>query len=83
MREKDGISESELNALFKERVGRKCILFSRIRVQSSVGKDEIKVQAAARRKKMAISVERQNESIRPSVGQGYRAGEIYPGYQKD
>ena len=50
-------SESELNALFKERVGRKCILFSRIRVQSSVGKDEIKVQAAARRKKMAISVE--------------------------
>ena len=40
-----------------ERVGRKCILFSRIRVQSSVGKDEIKVQAAARRKKMAISVE--------------------------
>ena len=36
----------------------KCILFSRIRVQSSVGKDEeIKVQAAARRKKMAISVE--------------------------
>ena len=57
VREKDGISESELNALFKERVGRKCILFSRIRVQSSVGKDEIKVQAAARRKKMAISVE--------------------------
>ena len=46
VREKDGISESELNALFKERVGRKCILFSRIRVQ-----------AAARRKKMAISVE--------------------------
>lgn len=38
VREKDGISESELNALFKERVGRKCILFSRIRVQSSVGK---------------------------------------------
>ena len=30
VREKDGISESELNALFKERVGRKCILFSRI-----------------------------------------------------
>ena len=57
VREKDGIRESELNALFKERVGRKCILFSRIRVQSSVGKDEIKVQAAARRKKMAISVE--------------------------
>ena len=57
VREKDGISESELNALFKERVGRKCILFSRIRVQSSVGKDEIKVQAAARRKKIAISVE--------------------------
>ena len=53
VREKDGIRESELN----ERVGRKCILFSRIRVQSSVGKDEIKVQAAARRKKMAISVE--------------------------
>jgi hypothetical protein len=53
VREKDGISESELNALFKER----CILFSRIRVQSSVGKDEIKVQAATRRKKMAISVE--------------------------
>ena len=57
VREKDRISESELNALFKERVGRKCILFSRIRVQSSVGKDEIKVQAATRRKKMAISVE--------------------------
>lgn len=42
VREKDGISESELNALFKERVGRKCILFSRIRVQSSVEKMKLK-----------------------------------------
>ena len=73
VREKDGISESELNALFKERVGRKCILFSRIRVQSSVGKDEIKGSCKTK--------ENGNICRKPCSGDG--TGEIYPGYQKD
>lgn len=57
VREKDGISEGELNALFKERTGRKCILFSGIRVTSSVGEEEIRISAAARRKHMTLRVE--------------------------
>lgn len=56
-REKDGVSESELNALFKERVGRKCILFPEARVTSSVGTEEIRISAMAKKRRMSLSVE--------------------------
>ena len=55
-REKEGISESDLNTLFQERTGRKCILFSGIRVTSSVEEEEIKVSATAKRKRIAFTV---------------------------
>ena len=55
-REKDGVSEGELNTLFQERTGRKCILFSRVRVISSVGKEEINVSATAKRRHMILTV---------------------------
>lgn len=56
-REKDGVSESELNTLFKERVGRKCILFSGARVTSLVGEEEIRISATAKKRRMSLSVE--------------------------
>lgn len=56
-REKDGVSESELNTLFKERVGRKCILFPGARVTSLVGEEEIRISATAKKRRMSLSVE--------------------------
>lgn len=56
-REKEGISESELNALLKERIGRKCILFSQVKAVCSVNKEEIRISVTARKKKMTLSVE--------------------------
>lgn len=56
-REKEGISESELNELLKERIGRKCILFSRVRSVCSVNEEEIRISATARKKRMTLSVE--------------------------
>ena len=52
-REKDGIQEAELKALFQERVGKKCILFP----VCSVSKEEIRVSAVAKRRKMSLAVE--------------------------
>ena len=56
-REKDGISEDRLNTLFKERTGKKCILFSGIRVTSSVGEEKVRVSAIAKRRHMTLVVE--------------------------
>ena len=47
-REKDGIQEAELKALFQGRVGKKCILFPG---------EEIRVSAVAKRRKMSLAVE--------------------------
>ena len=56
-REKDGISEGELNTLFKERVGKKCILFPGASAVISIEKDEIHVSAVSRRRHMILTVE--------------------------
>ena len=49
-REKDGIQEAELKALFQERVGKKCILFPGAVAVCSVS-------AVAKRRKMSLAVE--------------------------
>ena len=56
-REKDGIQETELKALFQERVGKKCILFPGAVAVCSVSKEEIRVSAVAKRRKMSLAVE--------------------------
>lgn len=56
-REKDGIQEAELKALFQERVGKKCILFPGAVAVCSVSKEEIHVSAVAKRRKMLLAVE--------------------------
>ena len=56
-REKDGIQEAELKALFQERVGKKCILFPGAVAVCSVSKEEIRVSAMAKRRKMSLAVE--------------------------
>lgn len=55
-REKDGVTEGELEQLFRERVRGKCILFSDVRAAVTVGKDEIEVTAAASKRRMKVSV---------------------------
>ena len=55
-REKDGVEEGELEQLFRQRVGKKCILFPGAQAAISVGKDEIEVTAAASRRGMKVSV---------------------------
>lgn len=56
MREKDGITEGELEAFFLERLGGKCILLTGSSADVSVGKKEICVEAAAHRGKFGVSV---------------------------
>lgn len=55
-REKDGVEEGELEELFRQRVGKKCILFSEAQVAVSVRKTEIEVAASASRLGMQVSV---------------------------
>ena len=64
-REKDGISEGELNTLFKERVGKKCILFPGASAVISIEKDKIHVSAVSRRRHMILTVESSAAVIEP------------------
>ncbi len=56
MREKDKIADSELKELFRERVGRKCILFAGSSAEIAIGKKDICVTASARKGRFAVSV---------------------------
>ena len=52
-----GSTKAELKALFQERVGKKCILFPGAMAVCSVSKEEIRVSAVAKRRKMSLAVE--------------------------
>lgn len=56
MREPNEVTAEELEALFRERAGRKCILFAGGSVSASVGKKEIIIQASARKGRFCLSV---------------------------
>lgn len=56
MREKDEVTEGELKTLFRERVGRKCILFAGIRASIRIEKAEICIKASARKGRFGVSV---------------------------
>lgn len=55
-REKGGVSEEELEALFEERIGNKCILFSGADVSVSVGSKSIKVEGIGKKRGITVSV---------------------------
>lgn len=56
MREKELIEPSDLQNLFKERVGKKCILFARPSLNVSITDREIIAQGSAVYKRMKVSV---------------------------
>ncbi len=55
-REKNGVKAGELESLFGQRTGSKCILFARPQAAVKVSEDEIVVTANASRKYMKVSV---------------------------
>lgn len=55
-RKKAGVTAGEIEALFYERAGDKCILFDRIEVSVSVGDDEIRIQGTGTKRGMTVSV---------------------------
>lgn len=55
-RKKAGVTAGEIEALFYERAGDKCILFDRIEVSVSVGDDEIRIQGTGAKRGMTVSV---------------------------
>lgn len=55
-REKNGIKEGELNALFEERIGGKCILFPGAEAKTAVSETEITVTAHTSVRRMKLSV---------------------------
>lgn len=55
-REGAGVDTGELETLFYERAGNKCILFDRIEVSVSVGNDEIRIQGTGTKRGMTVSV---------------------------
>lgn len=56
-REKDGVEVSELETLCRERIGRKCILFSGVKIISTVEEDEIRIIVKAKKRRFSVSVE--------------------------
>ncbi len=55
-REKEGVTEQLLKTVFEERSRGKCILFSGIQTDITIGDKEIIMKATARRKGMGVSV---------------------------
>ncbi len=64
-REKDGVKTGELENLFHQRVGRKCILFSDVRASVVISADETEVTATALRKHMKVSVSKRAAITKP------------------
>ena len=64
-REKDGVEESKLEELFRERIQGKCILFGATQVHITMEDKMIEVSAKARHKKMKIHVVQRARLTRP------------------
>lgn len=64
-REKDGITAETVNALFRERVKGKCILFSNVLADVTVQEERIEIQALALNKRMKLLVKQKAEVTDP------------------
>jgi len=56
IREKGKVTGDELEALFRERAGRKCILFAGSSVRAGAGKREISIRVSAYKGRFGVSV---------------------------
>ncbi len=56
MREKKKVAPGELEALFRERTARKCILFSGSSVRADAGEREVRIEASANKGRLGLSV---------------------------
>ena len=74
-REKDGIQEAELKALFQERVGKKCILFPGSR--GGMFREQRRDPCVGRGEKT------EDVTCGRKQGSGNRTGTVYPGYPQD
>lgn len=61
------VDESELVELCKERIGRKCIFFRKIQVQSTISEEEIYVCVIARKKWFRIKAEKKAAITNPET----------------
>ncbi len=64
-REKEGVSEEELNLLFRERVDGKCILLTDVSGHVNVTKDDISVTASASFARMSVSLKKRASITEP------------------
>lgn len=64
-REKGGVDENEVEAVFRERLGNKCILFGQITVSAAVRKNEIEITGTASKRGMKVSVAKQMRITEP------------------
>lgn len=64
-REKDGVKEGEMEQLFAQRAGGKCVLFVHPEVEITVGEEEITVEVYASRKWMELSVSKKAAVTQP------------------
>lgn len=55
-REKDGVETGKLQALYRERIRKKCVLFPTGRANVTVGKEEIEVTVTAKKGKFKVAV---------------------------
>ena len=55
-REKDGVEAGKLQALYRERIRKKCVLFPTSRANVTVGKEEIEVTVTAKKGKFKVAV---------------------------
>ncbi len=64
-REKGGVDESEVEAVFRERLGNKCILFGRIAVSAAVRRNEVEITGTASKRGMKMSVTKRMKITEP------------------
>lgn len=81
IREKDRVTESELEALFQERAGGKCILFAGSSASVSIGETAISIKACAYKGRFRLSVEKRAAVTEPEnyIRDIRRAKEIVDG----
>lgn len=65
VREADKVTGGELEALFRERAGGKCILFAGSSARASINKKEIRIRASAHKGRFGLSVEKKAAVTEP------------------
>lgn len=65
MREEKGVTTAELQALYQERIGGKCILFPESKARISLAEEEISVEAEGKRGRFGVSVSKKAAVTKP------------------